>query len=76
MFEEREDLKQERAEAITSLKEKDAAVRERLGAYDFPVGEHRRCGSFVLIKTRREAQPVEFERVAGVSLTIRKVAPK
>ena len=76
LLEEREALKVERAESIKALREKDAAVRERVGAYDFPVGEHRRCGSFLLTKTRREAQAVEFERVGGVSLAIRKVVPK
>lgn len=72
LLEEREELNNERLAASKLFKEKDGAAKERIAAYDFPAGETRRCGAFLISKRIAAAREVEWHAPEGEVLSITK----
>ena len=71
---ERETLNEARLEAQKAYNDMDAKARERIEAYDLPVGDYRRCGEYIIENAMQESRTVEaFNTSGGPKVSIKKI---
>lgn len=69
-LEERQRIKEQRADVQAEFKTADTAVKTKLEEYNLAVGEVARCGRFKIKKSQRAGAAVSFETSPREQLTI------